>query len=170
MLRPRLGVREPSLLTAEHVTKRFGGHAALQDVSIEIRKNEIVGLLGQNGAGKSTLTKILVGVESIDEGKVTFRGRPFSPRNPIEAAEEGISIAYQDGATVPDLKVYQWMYLGREDEHLRPAEDARDEEGVRLDSQGTRDRVQSWGRGWETAPCAEEADRGRQSHRRVSRG
>ena len=109
-----MAVREPSLLTAEHVTKRFGGHAALQDVSIEIRKNGSVGLLGQNGAGKSTLTKILVGVESIDEGKVTFRGQPFSPRNPLEAAAEGISIAYQDGATVPDLKVYQWMYLGRE--------------------------------------------------------
>jgi ABC-type sugar transport system ATPase subunit len=103
-----------AVLKAEHLSKRFGKITALEDVSVEVGRNEIVGLLGQNGAGKSTLTKILVGVEKPDGGNLTFRDAPFAPRNPLEAARNGISIAYQEGATVPDLKVFQWMYLGRE--------------------------------------------------------
>jgi ABC-type sugar transport system ATPase subunit len=71
-------------------------------------------LLGQNGAGKSTLTKIIVGVERPDKGTLTFAGRPLSPRDAADAARGGISIVYQENATVPDLQVYQWMYLGRE--------------------------------------------------------
>jgi ribose transport system ATP-binding protein len=102
------------LLKAEHITKRFRSITALEDVSVEVRRNEIVGLLGQNGAGKSTLTKILVGVEKPDAGSMTFRGLPFAPKDPLDAARNGISIAYQESATVADLKVVQWMYLGRE--------------------------------------------------------
>jgi len=103
-----------AVLKAEHLSKRFGNITALDDVSVEVGRNEIVGLLGQNGAGKSTLTKILVGVEKPDEGTLTFCDAFFDPRNPLKAARNGISIAYQEEATVPDLKVFQWMYLGRE--------------------------------------------------------
>jgi ABC-type sugar transport system ATPase subunit len=70
--------------------------------------------LGQNGAGKSTLTKIVVGVERPDSGSLTFCGKPLSPVDAAAAARSGISISYQENATVPDLQVYQWMYLGRE--------------------------------------------------------
>jgi len=103
-----------NLLHVEHVSKYFRSTRALEDVSMDVGRNEIVGLLGQNGAGKSTLTKIIVGVERPDKGTLTFAGRPLSPRNAAEAARGGISIVYQENATVPDLQVYQWMYLGRE--------------------------------------------------------
>ncbi|HEV2138315.1 MAG TPA: sugar ABC transporter ATP-binding protein [Nitrososphaerales archaeon] len=103
-----------TLLHLEHVTKYFRSTRALDDVTMDVGRNEIVGLLGQNGAGKSTLTKIIVGVERPDKGMLTFGGRPLSPRNAADAARGGISIVYQENATVPDLQVYQWMYLGRE--------------------------------------------------------
>lgn len=105
---------DSDLLRVEHLTKRFGNITALDDVSISVGQNEIVGLLGQNGAGKSTLTKILVGVEKPDSGTMTFRSSPFAPNGPLDAARKGISIAYQESSTVPDLKVFQWMFLGRE--------------------------------------------------------
>lgn len=103
-----------TLLHVDHISKYFRSTRALDDVSMDVGRNEIVGLLGQNGAGKSTLTKIIVGVERPDVGTLTFGGRPLSPRNAAEAARDGISIVYQENATVPDLQVYQWMYLGRE--------------------------------------------------------
>jgi ABC-type sugar transport system ATPase subunit len=103
-----------TLLHVDHVSKYFRSTKALDDVTMDVGRNEIVGLLGQNGAGKSTLTKIIVGVERPDAGTLTFGGRPLSPKNAAEAARDGISIVYQENATVPDLQVYQWMYLGRE--------------------------------------------------------
>ena len=103
-----------AILRAEHVSKRFRSIVALDDVSIEVGRNEIVGLIGSNGAGKSTLTKVLVGVEKPDGGELLFLGVPVSPRDPQEAARIGISIAYQESAMVPDLRVFEWMYLGRE--------------------------------------------------------
>lgn len=102
------------VLKVEHVSKHFGRTTALDDVSLEVGTNEIVGLIGQNGAGKSTLTKIVVGVERPDSGTLTFCNNPISPKNAAEAAKSGISTAYQEPATVPDLQVYQWMYLAHE--------------------------------------------------------
>lgn len=62
------------LLVVEHISKQFGGTAALADVAMHVNAGEIVALLGENGAGKSTLIKILAGVYSLDEGTITYRG------------------------------------------------------------------------------------------------
>ncbi len=103
-----------TIFQAEHVSKHFGNINALIDVSLEIKRNEIVGLLGQNGSGKSTLTKVMVGVEKPDEGRLSYLDAPYAPKNPLDAARRGVSIAYQESATVPDVKVFEWIYLGRE--------------------------------------------------------
>jgi ribose transport system ATP-binding protein len=109
------------LLEVKEVYKTFDRVVhALNGVSIEARKNEIVGVVGENGAGKSTLMKILVGVYSPDSGEMYHEGRmvPF-PRNPKEAAKRGISIVYQENGVIPWLKVYQFLFLGHEDKYIK---------------------------------------------------
>jgi len=109
------------LLEVKGVSKTFDGVVhALDDVSVAVCQNEIVGVVGENGAGKSTLMKILVGVYSPDKGELYYRGRkvPF-PKNPKEAAERGISIVYQEKGVIPLLKVYQFLFLGREDKYVK---------------------------------------------------
>ncbi|TMI49915.1 sugar ABC transporter ATP-binding protein [Candidatus Bathyarchaeota archaeon] len=101
-------------LTAEGIVKRFGDFVALDNVSLDLRVGEVLGVVGQNGSGKSTLMKVLIGAQKPDAGRIQLRGRPFSPKNPHDAESQGISMVYQDGALVPDLKVYQYVYLGRE--------------------------------------------------------
>ena len=60
------------------LTKKFGEQTALNQINIEIPKNEIIGLLGPNGAGKSTLMKSIVGVLNIDEGQILFNGKDIT--------------------------------------------------------------------------------------------
>ena len=77
------------LLTVEGVTKHFAGVTALSDVSLDVRRGEILGLLGENGAGKSTLLKILSGVMPPSSGRIVFDGAEFSPANPQDASRRG---------------------------------------------------------------------------------
>ena len=104
------------ILRVKNVSKAFGGVVcALDDVSLEVYPNEIVGVVGENGAGKTTLMKILVGIHAPDRGEWEHNGVvvPF-PRNPKEAARKGISIVYQEKGVIPSLKVYQFLFLGNE--------------------------------------------------------
>jgi ribose transport system ATP-binding protein len=108
------------ILNVYNVSKTFGGVVrALDEVSLEVHPNEIVGVVGENGAGKTTLMKILVGVYPPDKGEWAYRGVsvPF-PKSPKEAARKGISIVYQEKGVVPSLKVYQFLFLGNEDRYV----------------------------------------------------
>ncbi|MFQ5972959.1 MAG: sugar ABC transporter ATP-binding protein [Alphaproteobacteria bacterium] len=109
--------RGAPLLEVRGGSKTFGGGVrALDDISITVHPNEIVGVVGENGAGKSTLMKILAGVFAPDRGELYYRGSRVSfPRNPLDAAKRGIAIVYQEGGVVPLLKVYQFLFLGQED-------------------------------------------------------
>ncbi len=109
------------LLEVKGVSKTFDEVVrALDDVSISVYPNEIVGVVGENGAGKSTLMKILVGVHAPDKGELYYGGRqiPF-PENPKEAATRGISTVYQEKGVIPLLKVYQFLLLGHEEKYVR---------------------------------------------------
>ncbi|MEJ1223501.1 ABC transporter ATP-binding protein [Sediminicola sp. 1XM1-17] len=70
-----------SILVAESVSKQFGDHAALTNVSLEIPKNSIYGLLGPNGAGKTTLIRIINQITYPDSGRVFFDGKPLQPQH-----------------------------------------------------------------------------------------
>ncbi|MDH7485089.1 MAG: sugar ABC transporter ATP-binding protein [Anaerolineae bacterium] len=112
---------EAPLLEVRGVSKTFDGVVrALDEVTITVHQNEIVGVVGENGAGKSTLMKILVGVYAPDKGELYYRGRrvPF-PRDPKEAAGRGISIVYQEKGVIPHLQVYQFLLLGHEDKYVK---------------------------------------------------
>ena len=102
------------VLRVEHVTKRFGPVVALRDVSLHLRKGEVLGLLGDNGAGKSTLMKIICGFEKPDSGRMTLRGEPYEPTSVDQARSLGIDTVYQDLALVDQLSVFQNMFLRRE--------------------------------------------------------
>src|ERR1700754_5213656 len=106
------------MLTLKNVTKRFPGVLALNDVSIEIRPNEIVGLIGENGAGKSTLMKLLTGGYRQDSGEILRDGKPLVIKNPRDATSKGIAMVYQEQSILPNLTVAENLFLGREEPFL----------------------------------------------------
>lgn len=102
------------LVRMDHINKYFGRVQALNDVSLSVRKQEIVGLLGDNGAGKSTLIKILSGALRADSGEITMHGKRVDIRNTTDAIKMGIETIYQDSALVPQLSIARNIFLGRE--------------------------------------------------------
>src|SRR5437016_2156799 len=98
----------------ERVAKSFGPMVALEDVSLRLGQGEVLGLIGDNGAGKSTLIKILTGVHQPDRGAIFVGGNEVALRSVIHARSLGIEAVYQDLALVPELPVYQNMFLRRE--------------------------------------------------------
>ena len=102
------------VLRVEHITKSFGPVTALRDVSLHLKKGEVLGLLGDNGAGKSTLIKILCGFQRQDSGTMWLKGQPYEPKNVDNARALGVDVVYQDLALIDELSVYQNMFLCRE--------------------------------------------------------
>jgi ABC-type sugar transport system ATPase subunit len=102
------------ILEVKNITKYFSGICALDKVEFGLKKNEILGLVGDNGAGKSTLVKIISGVLQKDEGDIYFEGRRVKIENPIDAKKLGIETVYQDLALVDLLTVPENIFLGRE--------------------------------------------------------
>lgn len=83
------------LLSAEHLTKRFGGLTAVNDVSFEVEEGEIRGLIGPNGAGKTTLFNIVAGSLTPDSGVLRFKERDLLSLRPYEICKLGISRTFQ---------------------------------------------------------------------------
>jgi ribose transport system ATP-binding protein len=106
--------RPAPVLALRHIDKSFPGVKALEDVSIEVRPHEVVGLVGENGAGKSTLMRILAGVYQPDAGTIELHGAPVSLRNPNDAARHGIGMVFQEQSLLPNLTVGENIYLGSE--------------------------------------------------------
>ncbi len=105
---------EALLLEARGVGKSFPGVRALQDMHIELRRGEVLALVGENGAGKSTLMKLLSGIYTLDEGEFFLDGQPLQVSGPRDALEQGISIIHQEFNLMPDLTVAQNLFIGRE--------------------------------------------------------
>jgi simple sugar transport system ATP-binding protein len=105
------------VLRVEHISKRFGPVTALRDVSLHLRKGEVLGLLGDNGAGKSTLIKIISGFQKQDAGRMFLHGQPYEPKSVDDARAKGIDTVYQDLALIDELSVYHNMFLRREKVH-----------------------------------------------------
>src|SRR5437773_9040881 len=87
------------------IRKAFGATVALDGVDLSVRPGEICALVGQNGAGKSTLMAILAGALAHDSGAMSIDGRPFMPRNPLEARRAGIAMIHQELSLAPHLSV-----------------------------------------------------------------
>lgn len=106
----------PVVLKMEHISKAFPGVLALDDVSIEVRKEEIHAICGENGAGKSTLMKVLSGVHPYGtyQGKIWFDGEECRFASIRDSEKAGIVIIHQELALIPTLSIAENMFLGNE--------------------------------------------------------
>lgn len=102
------------LLEMKGICKQFPGVTALDDVCLTLDSGEVLALLGENGAGKSTLVKILSGVYTMDKGQIKINGDIVDIRNVWDAMKLGIGIIHQELNLIPDLTVYENIFLGRE--------------------------------------------------------
>jgi ABC-type sugar transport system ATPase subunit len=105
---------DDDVLRVEHISKRFGAVTALVDISLHLRKGEVLALLGDNGAGKSTLLKILCGFQPPDSGRILLNGEEVTLKSVDQARALGIDVVYQDLALIDELTVYHNMFLKRE--------------------------------------------------------
>lgn len=101
------------ILSIHNVSKSFPGVKALDNVSMDVRRGVVHGIVGENGAGKSTLMKILSGVYTKDSGEVVFDGRLVERTTPIDALRSGLSIIYQEFSLVNSMTVGENIFLGR---------------------------------------------------------
>ncbi len=85
----------PNLLTVQNITKEFVGLKALQDVSLEVRQGEILGLIGPNGSGKTTLINVVTGLLPLTSGKILLNSHDLSKAPAYKIARAGIARTYQ---------------------------------------------------------------------------
>src|SRR5947207_15803242 len=104
------------ILEMRGITKTFPGVKALQDVNLEVRRGEIHAICGENGAGKSTLMKVLSGVYPYGSysGDIVFNGEVQKFSGIAHSERVGIAIIYQELARVPEMTVYENIFLGNE--------------------------------------------------------
>ena len=112
---PVAGSHDPNLLLqVENVDKSFPGVKALEGMRFDLRKGEVLGLVGENGAGKSTLMKLLTGIYTRETGSFWLNGQPLEVHNPREAQHAGLAIIHQELNLVSHLTVAENIWLGRE--------------------------------------------------------
>ncbi len=102
------------ILTMKEIDKSFPGVHALDHVNLEIRKGEVLALMGENGAGKSTLMKVLTGIYRKDSGTIIYEGKEVEFHNTKEAQDAGIVIVHQELNMLGHLTVAQNIFIGRE--------------------------------------------------------
>ncbi len=104
------------ILEMRNITKTFPGVKALDNVSFSVARDEIHCLVGENGAGKSTLMKVLSGVyaHGTYEGDILFEGEVQKFNGIADSEKVGIAIIYQELALVPEMTVYENIFLGHE--------------------------------------------------------
>ncbi len=112
--------KDDYILEALGISKHFGGVYALDNVDLQLKHNEILGLVGDNGAGKSTLIKIISGILKQDSGDIYFKGEKVNIENPKDASELGIETVYQDLSLVDPRNVPFNIFLGREIKYKGP--------------------------------------------------
>ena len=108
------GVLTAPVLRLSGITKRFGPLIANDDISFDLKKGEVIALLGENGAGKTTLMNILFGHYVADEGKIEAFGQPLAPGDPKAALAAGIGMVHQHFTLADNMTVLENIALGTE--------------------------------------------------------
>lgn len=102
-----------ALLEIDGLVKRFGGLAAVNDVTMRVNEGEIRGIIGPNGAGKTTLFNLISGALTITSGTITFNGQRVSGRRPSQIATAGLVRTFQRNAMFPTYTVLENVTLSR---------------------------------------------------------
>ncbi len=103
-----------TILETQGIGKSFSGVEVLKNINLKIERGEIHAIVGENGAGKSTLMKIIAGEHEPTTGRLFVRGEEKRFSTPLDAIKNGISLIHQEFSLVPQLTVYENIYLGRE--------------------------------------------------------
>ena len=102
------------IVEMKHITKRFPGIVANDDVTLQIKKGEIFALLGENGAGKSTLMSMLFGMYEPDEGEIYIRGKKERISSPSYASKLNIGMVHQHFKLVSNYTIAENIIMGME--------------------------------------------------------
>lgn len=102
------------ILEIKNMFKNFGATIALNDVSLEVCRGEIRGLIGENGSGKSTVSSIIAGMQQPTKGEMVFKGKPWKPESTLKAQESGIGMIVQEAGTISNITVAENVFLGHE--------------------------------------------------------
>lgn len=103
------------ILQIKNMYKNFGATVALNDVSFELSRGEIRGLVGENGSGKSTISSIVAGIQPQSKGEMYFKGQLWSPSSALDAQKKGIGMIVQEAGTIANITVAENIFLGHED-------------------------------------------------------
>lgn len=106
-------LKQPAL-SVKNISKHYGGITALDNLSFNINKGEVVALLGDNGAGKSTLVRCVSGIHPPESGEIYVNGKQVDIATPQVARDLGIETVFQDLAIIPDFDVVANLFLNRE--------------------------------------------------------
>jgi ABC-type uncharacterized transport system ATPase subunit len=109
-----MAAARPQVLEMRHITKRFPGIVANDDVGLGLREGEVHALLGENGAGKSTLMNILYGLYHPDEGEILIKGSPVRLGSPSAAIDAGVGMVHQHFMLIPVMTVAENIVLAEE--------------------------------------------------------
>ena len=101
------------VLKLSHITKKYPGVVALEDVSLSFHEGEVHAIAGENGAGKSTLIKSITGAIQVTEGQIFFEGQELKNNTPEKTLSMGIAAIYQEFNLFPALSVAENIFYGR---------------------------------------------------------
>lgn len=107
------------LIRTQDLSKTFGATKAVKQVSFEVYKGEIHGLIGENGSGKSTITNMITGIHTVTSGEMFLEGQKYEPKNQLDANRHGVSIIVQEMNTIEDLTVAENIFFGNEELFIR---------------------------------------------------
>jgi len=128
-------MQEGPVLAARHLKKAFGGVQAIQDVSFDLPRGEILGVIGPNGSGKTTLVNLITGFVTPDSGEVTFKGRKISGLPPHRIADLGVTRTFQIMRPYHSLPAYKNLIVPLNSPRIRRSRGGKlgDKEGVAID-------------------------------------
>ncbi len=109
-------MKKELLIEVSNLSKDFGQARALKNVNMKFFRGEIRGLIGENGSGKSTVTSIISGMQTATSGTMSYKGKPWNPKNMVDAQRHGISMVLQEANTASHCTVAENLFAGRFDE------------------------------------------------------
>lgn len=97
------------MLELKNIVKKYGNNVILDDISLKIKKGEILSILGPSGSGKTTLLNLILGITDISSGKIIYDGEDITE---ISLEKRGFNIVFQDYALFPNLSAYENIVYG----------------------------------------------------------